>query len=115
MGAGDVEQPGGRNPGMVPGTERRIFRTAGYPAHVGRSIGCGRLLALLDVARIPPAFGFRLRFGAAGHGRACVLDGISRRPTIARRKSSHGRDAASAAKVDWTLVWPPNSTSIESC
>ena len=52
MGAGDVEQPGGSHPGMVPGTERRILRTAGYPAHVGRSIGCGRLLALLDVARI---------------------------------------------------------------
>src|ERR1700677_4155911 len=101
MGAGDVEQPGGRNPGMVPGTERRIFRTAGYPAHVGRSIGCGRLLGLLDVARIPPAFGFRLRFGAAGHGRACVLDGISRRATIAMCTLSFGRDTVSSGKLEW--------------
>ena len=79
-----VEQPGGSHPGMVPGTKRRILRTAGYPAHVGRSIACRRLLALLDVARLLPRSAARLPVRLAGHGWACVVDGISRRPAIAR-------------------------------
>ena len=66
IGAGNVEQLGRRNAWMVPGAEWRIFGTAGHAAHVGRSIRCGRLLAVLDVARTLPRSAFRFHLYALG-------------------------------------------------
>ena len=51
-----------------------------------------------------PRFDFIYTFGAAGRGWACVLDGISRRPTIARRKSPDRTDAWRAAKAHRTFA-----------
>ena len=64
-----------------------------------------RLLALLDVARtLPrPAFGFHLPLRACGRCRACILDWISRRPAIARRKSPDRTHAGRAAQLIGTL------------
>ena len=67
-----------------------LARSGGYSGRLvtqhmwGGVSRCSRLLALLDVARILPRSATRLPVGLAGHGRACVVDGISRRPTIAR-------------------------------
>ncbi len=49
-----AEQFGRCNSGMVPGAEWRVFGTAGHAAHVGWSIRCGGLLAMLDAAWILP-------------------------------------------------------------
>src|SRR5579859_1809285 len=112
---GHLERLGGGHPGMVPGTQRRILRTAGYPAHVGRGITRSRLLALLDAAWLLPRSTGCLSTSIAGHRWTCVVDRLSRRPAIARRKSPHRTHAGSIAKTNWTLVWLDTTPPIESC
>ena len=51
LGTGDARRHRGSTSRMVPGAKRRVFWTAGHPAHVGRDFTRGRLLAVLDVAR----------------------------------------------------------------
>ena len=113
---GNVQQFGRGISGMVPGAEWRVFGTAGHAAHVGWSIRCGRLLGLLDAAWTLQWSAFRshLYLGAACHHWDCFLDGISRRSTIARRKSPHRTHAGSAAKAH-RPSWPRTTTPIESC
>ena len=62
-----------------------------------------------------PRLDFDLHVMAAGHGWACIVDGISRRPTVARRKSPHRTNAGRTAQVDRASGECRSSAKIGSC
>ena len=105
IGAGNFEQPGGCNPWMVPG------RSGGYSGrlvtqHMWGGVSVAAVCWLCWMLRgcfRGPRLDFDLHVRAAGRGWARIVDGISRRPTVARRKSPHRTNARRTAQVGWAF------------
>src|SRR6266850_1439290 len=91
----------GCRPRMVSGAERRLFRSAGDSAHVGRNIAVLFLLDMLDGTRATRyrSVATALSSGTCNDNRRYDLDRLSRGPTRAGRRSPHGGHAWRNAQV----------------